>query len=74
MIHTRKYDPVDELDLEWIDTEERDLDGESIIVRNAYGFGGCDVQIEGSIITWKQLDKLKKAIAEAERLWRKEEE
>jgi len=57
-------------DGERIETEERDLDGESIEVGRCNGFGGCDVQVSGGIMTWRQLDELKQAIALAETKWR----
>jgi hypothetical protein len=59
-------------DGEVIETETLDLSGEEINVRNANGYGACDVQIElgDGIMTWDNLDKLKAAIALAENLWR----
>lgn len=62
---------VKDEDSEYMDTGARDLDGDPIVVRNADGYGGCDIQIEGSIMTWAQLDKLKAAIAIAENRWRR---
>jgi len=68
MVYYMRYIQDDEGD--WIETEERDLDGEDINVRNANGYGACDIDIGYHIMTWKQLDKLKEAIAEAEKRWR----
>jgi hypothetical protein len=63
---------IQDSDGECIETEARDLSGEDINVRNANGYGACDIQIElgDGIMTWRSLDKLKEAIADAERRWR----
>jgi len=55
---------------EWIDTEMVDLDGEEITVANTNGYGNTDISIGDLIMTWVQLDELKKAIALAEQRWR----
>lgn len=55
---------------DYIDTERTDLDGEDIMVINVCGFGGCDIEISGKIMSWEDLDALKEAIAEAEKRWR----
>lgn len=57
-------------DGEYIDTEERDLDGEEIIVFNANGYGSCDVTIGEHTMRWSAFDKLKLAMLEAEKRWR----
>ncbi len=54
----------------YVDTEEVCLDGDEIRVISTNGFGQTNVYIESGYITWKQLDKLKEAIADAERRWR----
>ena len=63
------YDTETETDI--IDIEERDVDEEWILVENANGYGGADITICNVTMTWKQLDKLKEAIKEAEQDWRK---
>lgn len=57
--------------IEVIDTEEIDLDGNEIEIMNADGYGSTDIYIQCGYITWRQLDILKRAIAEAEKWWRK---
>lgn len=58
-------------DGERIETGVFDFDGEQIIIASAEGFGGKDIFMQSGHMTWADLDKLKEAIAEAERLWRK---
>lgn len=54
----------------YIDLEDVDLDGQSLIIEDVEGYGGCDVQIFDSILTWAQVDALKDAIKMAEKKWR----
>lgn len=65
---TRGYHNDD--DGERFSTGEDDLDGEPIEVTNSAGFGACDVQITGGIMTWEQFDLLKQAMELAEKKWR----
>ena len=65
-----KYDKGETVE-SYIDTEERDLDGDPVVVLSANGFGATNISIECGNITWKQLDVLKDAIAFAEKRWRK---
>lgn len=53
-----------------IEAGARDLEDNEIVVWNACGFGATDISIEAGHMTWAALDKLKAAIAEAERRWR----
>lgn len=61
-------DPFD--NTESIDVGFNDLDGDRVEVTRCEGFGGCDIQITAGILTWAELDELKKAIAMAEERWR----
>jgi len=54
----------------YIDTGITDLDDEAITIDRLDGYGGCDVAINHSMMTWDQLDKLKQAIKLAEKEWR----
>ena len=61
---------IDE-DGERIDTGLRCADDCPIEVIFCDGYAGCDVQVGHQVMTWKELDVLKEAIAKAERRWRK---
>lgn len=55
----------------FIDTEIRTTDGFDIYIFENEGFAGVDgIQIQDYILSWKQVDELKRAIAKAEELWR----
>ena len=57
-------------EVEHINTECRDLDGDDILIENPDGYGGCDITVGHQTMRWRDLDQLKLAIAEAERRWR----
>ena len=57
---------------EMLETGILDLDGERIYLGKAEGFGGADLELNGYYFTWEQVDILKQAISEAEKLWRRE--
>jgi hypothetical protein len=59
-------------DIEYLDLEETDIDCHDMHIHNCDGYGAYDVQVLDYILTWAQVDVLKNGIAEAERLWRKD--
>lgn len=57
---------------EYIDIGVKGFDGNAVNIHRMFGFSSVDIFIRGGHISWDDLDKLKKGIELAEKLWRKE--